>query len=114
VSREDYTFGCISSSFPNPMLLPWGAFEMKVLCLLLAFAGMWSAAAAQTASRPQAAANPTGITGTAGVKTQLESLHYKNVRDLRRGPDGQWVGKAEQGHVPKTVTIAPDGTVTAR
>ena len=48
------------------------------------------------------------------MKTHLEALHYKDVRDLRRGYDGQWTGKATQGNVPKTVTIAPDGTVTAR
>ena len=52
--------------------------------------------------------------GTAGVKTHLQALHYKDVHDLRRGHDGQWTGKATQGNVPKTVTIAPDGTVTAR
>ena len=52
--------------------------------------------------------------GRAGVKTHLQALHYKDVRDLRRGYDGQWTGKATQGNVPKTVTIAPDGTVTAR
>ena len=47
------------------------------------------------------------------MKTHLEALHYKDVHDLRRGYDGQWTGKATQGNVPKTVTIAPDGTVTA-
>jgi hypothetical protein len=48
------------------------------------------------------------------VKTHLEALHYKNVRDLRRGPDGQWVGKATQGNVEKSVTITPQGEVIAR
>jgi hypothetical protein len=48
------------------------------------------------------------------VKTHLQALHYGNIRDLRRGPDGQWVGKATQGNIEKSVTIAPDGTVTAR
>jgi len=41
-------------------------------------------------------------------------LHYKNVRDLRRGADGQWVGKATQGNVEKSVTITPQGGVIAR
>jgi hypothetical protein len=36
------------------------------------------------------------------------------VHDLRRGPDGQWVGKATQGNIEKSVTVAPDGTVIAR
>ena len=47
------------------------------------------------------------MTGSASVKTHLQALHYKDVRDLRRGPDGQWTGKATQGNVQKTVTIAP-------
>ena len=54
------------------------------------------------------------MAGSAGVKTHLQALHYKDVHDLRRGYDGQWTGKATQGNVPKTVTIGPDGTVTAR
>ena len=54
------------------------------------------------------------MAGSASVQTHLQALHYKNVQDLRRGPDGQWVGRATQGNVPKMVTIAPDGTVTAR
>ena len=57
---------------------------------------------------------PPNLAGTASVKTHLQALHYKDVNDLRRGPDGQWVAKATQGNVPKMVTIAPDGTVTAR
>ena len=81
---------------------------MRTLLFVLVAVGFAGAAGAQSKSAPG------GMMGTAGVKTQLEALHYKNVRDLRRGPDGQWVGKAEQGNVPKTVTIAPDGTVTAR
>ena len=92
-----------------------GPFEMKFLCLLLVSVGVWSAeAAAQTASRPPAATNPPSTAGTAGVKTHLEALHYKNVRDLRRGPDGQWIGKATQGNVEKSVTITPQGEVIAR
>jgi hypothetical protein len=89
---------------------------MKFLCLLLAAAGLWSVGAmAQTVSRPPpTAANPPSMTGSAGVRTHLEALHYKNVRDLRRGPDGQWVGKATQGKVEKSVTITPQGGVIAR
>jgi hypothetical protein len=51
---------------------------------------------------------------TASVRTHLEALHYQGIQDLRRGPDGQWTGTARQGNVPKTITIAPDGTVIAR
>ena len=79
---------------------------MKRLLLALVIVGFAGAAAAQTKAAP--------APGSAGVKTQLQALHYKNVHDLRRGPDGQWVGKATQGNVEKTVTITPNGTVIAR
>ena len=82
---------------------------MRGLLLALVLVGFAGSAAAQTKPAP-----PASTIGTAGVKTRLQALHYKDVHDLRRGPDGQWVGKATQGNVPKTVTIAPDGTVTAR
>ena len=81
---------------------------MRTLLLVLVAVGFAGAAGAQTKSVPG------GMMGTTGVKTHLQALHYKDVRDLRRGPDGQWVAKTKQGNVPKMVTIAPDGTVTAR
>ena len=81
---------------------------MRALLLVLVAVGFASAAAAQSKS------SPTGMMGSAGVKTHLEALHYKDVHDLRRGFDGQWVGTATQGNVSKTVTITPDGTVIAR
>jgi len=67
------------------------------------------AAVAQTPPPP-----PASTAGTAGVKQHLQSLHYGNVQNLRRGPDGQWTGKATQNGVQKHVTISPDGTVRAR
>jgi hypothetical protein len=87
---------------------------MKLLCLFLlcSCAGM-PMAAGQTAPRSPAASNAP-ITGSAGVQTQLRSLHYKDIHDLRRGPDGQWTGKATQNGVEKQVTVSPKGTVTAR
>lgn len=81
---------------------------MRSLLLGLALAGVTCAASAQT--KPATTPSP----GSASVRTQLQSLHYGNVRDLRRGPDGQWTGKATQNGVEKTVTIGPKGTVTAR
>jgi hypothetical protein len=81
---------------------------MRTLLLVLTMLGFAAGAAAQGKS-----ASPS-LAGTASVKTHLEALHYKDVHDLRRGPDGQWVGQATQGNVPKMVTIAPDGTVIAR
>ena len=81
---------------------------MRSLLLGAVVAGIAGTASAQT----KPAATPTP--GSASVKTQLHSLHYGNVRDLRRGPDGQWTGKATQNGVEKTVTIGAKGTVTAR
>ena len=57
---------------------------------------------------------PASTAGTAGVTTRLNTLHYNNVRGLRRGPDGQWTGKATEGGVEKQVTVTPQGTVIAR
>jgi hypothetical protein len=84
---------------------------MKRLALVLVFVAATGSASAQT--KPETAP-PASTAGTAGVKQHLQSLHYKNVRDLRRGPDGQWTGKAVRNGVDKTVTISPKGTVTAR
>lgn len=81
---------------------------MKRLGLALLFVGFAGAAAAQT--KPATTPAP----GSASVKTQLQALHYGNVRDLRRGPDGQWTGKATQNGIEKQVTISPKGVVTAR
>ncbi|SEP37937.1 hypothetical protein SAMN02990966_05502 [Rhodospirillales bacterium URHD0017] len=76
-----------------------------LVLMLIAFAGI---ASAQT--KPATTPSP----GSASVKTQLQALHYGNVRDLRRGPDGQWTGTATQNGVEKQVTISPKGVVTAR
>ena len=78
---------------------------MAALAVLL----VSGAATAQTPPPP-----PASTAGSAGVKQHLQSLHYGNVQNLRRGPDGQWTGKATQNGVQKNVTISPDGTVRAR
>lgn len=80
---------------------------MKTIAALVVLL-VTGAAAAQTPPPPASTA------GTAGVKQHLQSLHYGNVENLRRGPDGQWTGKATQNGVQKNVTISPDGTVRAR
>jgi hypothetical protein len=81
---------------------------MRSLLLSFALIGVAGVAAAQTRSAPASTA------GTAGVTTHLQALHYRDVHDLRRGPDGQWIGKARQGNVEKTVTIDSQGGVVAR
>jgi hypothetical protein len=72
-----------------------------------AFALLPLGLAAQT--RNQAAA-----AGAAGVTTRLKSQGYDNVHNLRRTPDGKWVGKATRNGVPVTVTSDPAGTTIAR
>lgn len=81
---------------------------MRSLLLGVVFSGIACAVSAQT--KPATTPSP----GSASVRTQLQSLHYGNVRDLRRGPDGQWTGTATQNGVEKQVTISPKGTVIAR
>jgi hypothetical protein len=76
--------------------------------LVLMFVGVAGTALAQT--KPATTPSP----GSASVRTQLEALHYGNVQDLRRGPDGQWTGRATQNGVEKQVTISPNGGVIAR
>ena len=81
---------------------------MKILAALLVVLAA-GAAGAQTPPPP-----PASTEGTAGVKQHLQSLHYGNIQNLRRGPDGQWTGKATQNGVQKNVTFSPNGTVRAR
>ncbi|MBN9513234.1 MAG: hypothetical protein J0H97_07500 [Alphaproteobacteria bacterium] len=81
---------------------------MKILAALLVVLAA-GAAGAQTPPPP-----PASTEGTAGVKQHLQSLHYGNIQNLRRGPDGQWTGKATQNGVQKNVTVSPNGTVRAR
>ena len=81
---------------------------MRAVLLALVLSGVVAAAVAQT--KPAT----TPVPGSASAKTQLQALHYGNVHDLRRGPDGQWTGKATQNGVEKQVTISPKGVVTAR
>lgn len=81
---------------------------MRALAALLVVLASGSVAA-QTPPPP-----PASTTGSAGVKQHLQSLHYGNVQNLRRGPDGQWTGKATQNGVQKNVTVSPNGTVRAR
>jgi hypothetical protein len=81
---------------------------MRYFLFALVLAGAAGGAAAQT--KPATTPSP----GSASAKTQLQTLHYGNVRDLRRGPDGQWTGKATQNGIEKQVTISPKGVVTAR
>ena len=81
---------------------------MRLILLTLVLVAMAGAASAQT--KP----NPAGTIGSADAKVRLQTLGYKNVHDLRRGSDGQWVGKATRGNIEKSVTVPPRGGVVAR
>jgi hypothetical protein len=79
---------------------------MKSL-LVLALILLPLAATAQT--RNQAAA-----AGAAGVASRLQSQGYADIHNLRRAPDGKWVGQATRNGVPVTVTSDPAGTTIRR
>jgi hypothetical protein len=85
---------------------------MKILPLFLAMMLAAGVAAAQTS--PSTGANQTNAGGTATVKSHMQSQGYKDVRGLHQGPDGQWIGKATQNGVGRTVTVQPDGSTTSR
>jgi hypothetical protein len=85
---------------------------MKIFPLFLAMMLATGVAMAQT--RPSTGTNQTNAGGTATVKSHMQSLGYKDVRGLRQGPDGQWIGKATQNGVERTVTVQPDGSTTSR
>ena len=80
----------------------------RVLVILLA------AGTASAQTRPSTGANQTNAGGAATVKSHMQSLGYKDIHELRQAPDGQWVGKATQNGVNRTVTVQPNGSTTAR
>ena len=79
------------------------------LFLAVVIVGLSTTAFAQPTTRNQAAA-----AGAAGVTSRLQAQGYKDVQDLRRMPDGKWVGTAMRNGHPVTVTSDPDGTTIAR
>lgn len=58
--------------------------------------------------------NQASNAGAAGVTSRLQSQGYKEIRNLRPGPDGKWVGQATRNGVPVTVTSDRAGTTIAR
>ena len=58
--------------------------------------------------------NQAATAGAAGVSSRLQTQGYKDVHDLRRMPDGKWVGEATRNGHPVTVTSDPAGTTIAR
>ncbi len=58
--------------------------------------------------------NQASSAGAAGVTSRLQSQGYKEIRNLRPGADGKWVGQATRNGVPVTVTSDRAGTTIAR
>jgi hypothetical protein len=77
--------------------------------VLLAMVVVALSATAFAQTRNQAAA-----AGAAGVGSRLQAQGYKDVHDLRRMPDGKWIGEATRNGHPVTVTSDPGGTTIAR
>jgi hypothetical protein len=85
---------------------------MKIFALFLAILLAADAANAQT--RPSTGAGQAIAGGAATVKLRMQSLGYKGIHDLRQMPDGQWIGKATQNGIKRTVTVQPNGSTMAR
>ncbi len=96
-----------------------------------AFAGTGVEGQARVMKMPGALLLLSGVAGAAAAQTQAghdrqhagqRGREARNCNrcttatsaNLRRGPDGQWTGKATQNGVQKQVTISPKGVVTAR
>ncbi|MFI5033445.1 MAG: PepSY domain-containing protein [Reyranellales bacterium] len=67
-----------------------------------------------TTAFAQQTRNQAAAAGAAGVTSRLQSQGYKDVQDLRRMPDGKWVGTAMRNGHPVTVTSDQAGTTIAR
>jgi hypothetical protein len=67
-----------------------------------------------TTAFAQQTRNQAAAAGAAGVTSRLQSQGYKDVQDLRRRPDGKWVGTAMRNGHPVTVTSDQAGTTIAR
>ena len=85
---------------------------MKHGVVLLALIVLSTSASAQT-PRPPTTHNQSAVTA-AGVAARLQAQGYTGVENLHKGPDGKWVGQAMRNGVPATVTVGPEGDVTAR
>ena len=85
---------------------------MKRGVLLLALIVLSTPASAQTPQTPTTRNQSTAT--AAGVAARMQALGYSDIHNLRRGPDGKWVGDAARNGVPVTVTTDPQGSVTAR
>lgn len=81
---------------------------VRPVAILLALVWVGPAVAQPPAAPNRPAATP------ALVAEHLKALGYRDIHDLRRGPEGQWTGKATRNGVDYTVTSRPDGSSIAR
>lgn len=88
--------------------------KRSVLALIVVAAAVPAAAQSQHSATGVVTHNQAAAAGAAGVAAHMQSLGYTGIHDLRRGPDGQWTGKAMQNGVEKNVTASPDGTIVGR
>jgi hypothetical protein len=88
---------------------------MKHGVALLALIVLSASASAHTSKKPPAPTthNQSAVTA-AGVAARLQAQGYSGIENLHKGPDGKWVGQAMRNGVPATVTVGPEGDVTAR
>jgi hypothetical protein len=69
---------------------------------------------ASTTAFAQQTRNQAAAAGAAGVTSRLQAQGYKDVQNLRKMPDGNWVGTAMRNGHPVTVTSDRAGTTIAR
>ena len=86
---------------------------MKHGVLLLALVTLATSASAQTPQTPTTRSQ-TSAAGAAGVAARMQALGYTDIHNLRRGPDGKWIGEAVRNGAPVSVTAEPQGGITAR
>jgi hypothetical protein len=85
---------------------------MKRGVLLFALVVLSTSSSAQT---PQAPTTRSQTTATAaGVAARMQALGYTDIHNLRRGPDGKWIGEAVRNGAPVSITAEPQGSITAR
>lgn len=89
------------------------------MTLAIAAALLATAASAQTMQNepaappaPPAATTGAGIDATTARKA-LEGAGYADIQEMTRKADGSWEGKASRNGRQATVTVLPDGTVSA-
>jgi hypothetical protein len=56
----------------------------------------------------------SGSLNRGAARAAIEADGYKGVRDLAQAPDGQWTARALRGATEIAVSVAADGSVSAK